>query len=38
MTLSRRAGLQRLWRYYQAGIANTLFGYACYVVLIKLGL
>ena len=30
--------LTRLWRYYQAGIVNTLFGYGVYAVLIKAGL
>lgn len=28
----------RLWRYYQAGIVNTLFGYGVYAALLKLGL
>lgn len=28
----------RLWRYYQAGIVNTLFGYGVYVLLLTLGL
>jgi putative flippase GtrA len=31
-------GLSRLWRYYQAGIVNTLFGYGVYALLLKLGL
>jgi putative flippase GtrA len=30
--------LTRLWRYYQAGILNTLFGYGIYALLIKAGL
>jgi putative flippase GtrA len=30
--------LTRLWRYYQAGIVNTLFGYGVYAVLIGAGL
>lgn len=30
--------LTRLWRYYQAGIVNTIFGYGVYAVLIKAGL
>lgn len=28
----------RLWRYYQAGIVNTLFGYGLYALFVKLGL
>ena len=28
----------RLWRYYQAGIVNTLFGYGIYALLLRLGL
>lgn len=27
----------RLWRYYQAGIVNTLFGYGVYALLLMLG-
>lgn len=27
----------RLWRYYQAGIVNTLFGYGMYVLLVRIG-
>ncbi len=30
--------LTRLWRYYQAGIVNTLFGYGVYALLIRAGL
>lgn len=30
--------LDRLWRYYQAGIVNTLFGYGLYAVFVRLGL
>lgn len=30
--------LNCLWRYYQAGLLNTLFGYGAYAILIKLGL
>ncbi len=30
--------LTRLWRYYQAGIVNTLFGYGVYALLLKVGL
>lgn len=29
--------LKRVWRYYQAGIVNTLFGYSLYVLFVKLG-
>ena len=29
---------RRLWRYYQAGIVNTLFGYGVYALLLKAGL
>ena len=29
---------KRLWRYYQAGIVNTLFGYGLYSLLVSLGL
>lgn len=29
---------KRLWRYYQAGIVNTLFGYGVYALLLKAGL
>ena len=38
MTAPRLATLGSLWRYYQAGIVNTLFGYGCYALLVKLGL
>lgn len=31
------ASWSRVWRYYQAGIVNTLFGYGVYAVLLKLG-
>ena len=30
--------LDRLWRYYQAGVVNTLFGYGLYALFVKLGL
>ena len=30
--------LGRLWKYYQAGIVNTLFGYGIYALLLKLGI
>jgi len=29
---------KRLWRYYQAGIVNTLFGYGLYSLLVAMGL
>jgi putative flippase GtrA len=29
---------KRLWRYYQAGIVNTLFGYGLFALFVKLGL
>jgi putative flippase GtrA len=29
---------RRLWRYYQAGIVNTLFGYGTYAVLVSVDL
>jgi putative flippase GtrA len=28
---------KRLWRYYQVGVVNTLFGYAIFAALIRLG-
>ena len=37
-TRSPMSGMQRLWRYYQAGIVNTLFGYGLYALFLKLGL
>lgn len=33
-----RASAQRLWRYYQAGIVNTVFGYAAYALLVSTGM
>lgn len=30
--------LERLWRYYQAGIVNTLFGYGLYAAFVVVGL
>ena len=30
--------LERLWRYYQAAIVNTAFGYATYALLVSTGL
>ena len=32
------ASLRRLWRYYQFGMVNTLFGYCLYALLVALGL
>ncbi len=29
--------MKQLWRYYQAGIVNTLFGYGVYAVLLTVG-
>jgi putative flippase GtrA len=29
---------RRLWRYYQAGVVNTLFGYGAFAALVALGL
>jgi putative flippase GtrA len=37
-TLPSMGSLSRLWRYYQAGIVNTLFGYGLYVLFLKLGM
>ena len=33
-----RARLQELWRYYQAGVVNTAFGYGVYALLVWLGM
>lgn len=33
-----RARLLELWRYYQAGILNTAFGFGCYSLLVWLGM
>lgn len=30
--------IERLWRYYQAGIINTAFGYGLYALFVALGL
>lgn len=30
--------IERLWRYYQAGIINTAFGYGLYALFVSLGL
>ena len=29
---------RRLWRYYQAGVVNTLFGYGLFALFVKVGL
>jgi len=37
LTLAARLEpFQRLWRYYQAGLVNTLFGYLLYAALVRL--
>lgn len=33
-----RASVQRVWRYYQTGIVNTVFGYAAYALLVSTGM
>ena len=33
-----REELTRLWRYYQAGVVNTLFGFGLYALLVRVGL
>lgn len=33
-----RARLLELWRYYQAGVVNTLFGFGLYALLVRAGL
>jgi putative flippase GtrA len=33
-----RAGFRRLFRYYQAGMVNTAFGYGLYALFVALGL
>lgn len=33
-----RSEWRRVWRYYQTGIVNTLFGYAAFAALLALGL
>jgi putative flippase GtrA len=30
--------MKQLWRYYQAGIVNTAFGYGMYALLLSVGL
>ena len=32
------SSIERLWRYYQAGIVNTAFGYGLYALFVALGL
>jgi putative flippase GtrA len=32
------SSLERLWRYYQAGIVNTAFGYGLYALFVAIGL
>jgi len=32
------SSVQRLWRYYQAGIVNTAFGYGLYALFVWIGL
>ena len=38
MTDTRLLQLRKLWRYYQAAIVNTVFGYGLYTLLVFLGL
>ena len=39
MTLAARLEpFQRLWRYYQAGLVNTVFGYLLYSAFVRLGI
>ena len=35
---TRLGEVQRLWRYYQAGVVNTAFGYGLYAAFVALGL
>lgn len=37
MSEASLGSLQRLWRYYQAGIVNTLFGYGLYALFVAAG-
>ena len=37
MSASPLGSIQRLWRYYQAGIVNTLFGYGLYALFVAAG-
>lgn len=36
--LLRSSRLVEIWRYYQAGVINTLFGLGAYALLVRLGL
>lgn len=38
MPMPSAGALGRLWRYYQAGLVNTLFGYGLYALFLKLGM
>ncbi len=38
VNLRSPAEWKRIWRYYQAGVINTLFGYGAYAALVALGL
>jgi len=38
MSLPRSPRLLEIIRYYQAGVINTLFGFGCYALLVRLGL
>lgn len=36
--MTRPQRLAELWRYYQAGVVNTLFGFGLYALLVRAGL
>lgn len=36
--MARRNRLAELWRYYQAGVVNTLFGFGLYALFVRAGL
>ncbi len=38
MTTTTMSSARRLWRYYQAGIVNTAFGYGLYAVFVAIGI
>jgi putative flippase GtrA len=38
MTAATMSSAKRLWRYYQAGIVNTAFGYCLYAAFVALGI
>lgn len=38
MTAKTMSSARRLWRYYQAGIVNTAFGYGLYAAFVAIGL